>query len=296
MNKNRYLKKIFLVAMVVLIILSGFFLFFNKKKDKVNKIGFVKGSQTSLFKSNQQRYFNYCNSQEAISKAGTKEERGKCTWAWLKNGRIDLVEQDLKKYYFKSESDGPWWYIGTGYKSAQVMYFWVKAKDKLSEELISLFRNRVRDFHEQSINKNPNQAFQIMAAEYLYAENFDRNLEYKCKAANKWCQFSYDGRDYLAGQTYNSYQLTKDFLEKEINDLVKQKKYSRISSEIDSPSYTWSFVNGLLMLHETTNDAQLKNKARMALDMLFLDTGTQCVFKIIRHYNAAADAVVTQCG
>jgi len=281
LNKSfiqKYNKLITILLLVVFIIGVGYF------KDSIspNQLKSVKGEQTinaSFFEKNRQNYINYCSSQEAINKAGSKEESGKCSWAWLKQNRIDLLEKELKEYYLQPDSGELWWVVGTDYRPAQVMYFWIKAKDKLSEDLTRLLKNKVRDFHEQSISKNPNGAFQIMVAEYLYTEFFNRNLLYNCRSGNKWCVFNYNNHSYKTGKTYNTYQLSKDFLEKEIDDMVKQGKRSRIFAEIDSPSYTWSFLNGLLMLHETTKDKQLKNKARMALDMLFLDTGTQCIFK-----------------
>jgi len=268
---------IFLLLLFFLLTGKGFSL---KKNLTIANLSVIsRPESTTFFSYNKNRYFNYCSSQEAISKAGTQGEHGKCSWAWLKDGKFNLVVKELLDYYLEPEGNEMWHVTGTAYRPPQVMYFLVKLQGKVPTETIEKIKERAKAFHEQGASKNPNGAIQIMVADYLYAEYFDRNLPYHCANNDRWCSFTYNGRTYKNGKTYNTYQLAKDFLSYEIENFVKKDRATRLAPELDSPTYTWSFLNGLLMLYETTKDIQLKKMAKMALDMFFLDTGTNCIIE-----------------
>ncbi len=96
----------------------------------------------------------------------------------------------------------------------------------------------------------------------------------------KWAYaFSYNGRTYVPGYTYNSYELSRDMLYYVLDSYVVPGVY-----ELDSPSYTQIGLQALRTLYDFSarplqrlngkpdpEGLEMKKKAKMVLDLIMLD-------------------------
>ena len=105
---------------------------------------------------------------------------------------------------------------------------------------------------------------------YLGAlENKDVSMQYSVSGHDYG--FTYNGRTYATGQTYNAFELRRDWLYKWFDNVVNSAK-----TENDG-GYMLAPLGGLLLLHdfsERTNDPAgtvMKRKAKMMLDLILLD-------------------------
>ena len=79
-------------------------------------------------------------------------------------------------------------------------------------------------------------------------------------------EFTWDGRTYTPGGEYNAYELARDILYYHMYTWVTEG-----NDELDSPDYTRYIIHAFVTLHEFALDEEMKKRAKMTADFLFLE-------------------------
>lgn len=245
-------------------------------------------SQNTIFNQRKQLYLDKQEQGLRISAEGV--------WAWLENIKTKRMDPNTLVWDGAYQKSRPakdvihsiiqnWGTLWAGTESqpyppyehawrwatwsGNVLLFWIYRQygDVISNEdynfLETLYRGNAqsKDFVDQ---RQPNNAICDIVSRYLYAQ-LDKNLEvlYSKNAS----EFSWEGRSYKLGQTYNSYQLTRDWIYYAMDRWVRYG-----NNEFDSPDYTFVLINGFLSLYQFSLDEEMRNRAKMMIDFIFLES------------------------
>ncbi len=219
-------------------------------------------------------------------------------WAWLEklqNGEIN------GSTYYVTDVDGqskpvkdvihniiqcwgnPW--SGSGYptytwawkfgpQQSSIMLSWILWR--YSNEIQSSDRDFIynllnKDFRSRDFNvANPNSQIADMITRYLWSQdNQDVNVIYSYDPPpnQNIYEFTWEDRTYTPGQEYNSFALCRDRLHYTIYRWLHSG-----NGEFDSPVYTWCFVHCFSALYEWAKDPLMKQKAKMMVDFILLDS------------------------
>jgi hypothetical protein len=220
------------------------------------------------------------------------------TWAWLeklKLGQIDPSTYRIKDVdnvekpildvlhnvircwgtMWTQEGWSPYdtaWRFGEWYTSVTLVWILLKYSDVIypadKEFLVTLYNNyiRERDFSAGSENSRLNE----MVGRYLWAQyHKDAQVQwsYNPPPNTNIREFEWAGKTYVPGNVYSTYELSRDWLFLQMREWVNGG-----NAELDSPCYTWLFILSFTAVYEHTQDPVMKQKAKMTLDFLHLES------------------------
>jgi hypothetical protein len=219
-------------------------------------------------------------------------------WAWLeemKNGNLDAdqthatdIDGNVKPIseiihnmvrawgtqWYDSENYAPYgaWRYAEWTSSTALIWILFRYANQVSSEDLGfveqLYHNYIhsRDYSPGSENAQAHD----MVGRYLYAQyhqDVTAQWSYDPPLTRHMYTFEWEGRTYTPGQTYNSYELTRDWL---FYHMRKWVLYG--NGEFDSPNYTWSFIHSFITLYEFAEDPEIKKRAKMVVDFILLDS------------------------
>ncbi len=220
------------------------------------------------------------------------------TWAWLekiKLGKIDPytykvadvdgVQKNLIDVLhniircwgtmWTQEGYSPYdtaWRFGEWYTSVTEIWILLRYSDCIypadKQFLTTVYNNYIRekDFSAGSENSRLND----MVGRYLWAQyHKDAQVQwsYDPPVNDNIKSFAWNGKTYVPGSTYSTYELSRDWLFFEMEEWVRSG-----NAELDSPCYTWLFILAFTAVYEHSTDPVMKQKAKMTLDFLHLES------------------------
>jgi hypothetical protein len=246
----------------------------------------------------QEQVFQAKKSAYLASDGGTPTMYHERVWAWLeniKNGTytgshtvkdVDGVYRPASEVISKIircwgttwtsggyPTYGYAWYFGEWYANLALIWMYLEYNSVLSSSdrlfIQNVYNGAItsRDFSPGSENS---RMFD-MAGRYLWAQYYTGatvTWSYNPPPTDNIYAFSWGGRSYSPGGTYNSLQLATDWIY-----YFMDKWVSGGNAELDSPHYTWCLIYSYWALYEHALDPVMKRKARMMLDFLFLECG-----------------------
>jgi len=256
----------------------------------LNSICFVQ-AQESVFERKRREY---------LQNEGEPNLKYYCEkiWAWLE--KLKNNEINGQTYYVK-DVDGrskpvnevihniircwgnPWsgdggptytWAWKYGPQQSGVMLSWIlwQYGNVISQNDYNFIYNLLNDYFRRRDfgTGNPNSQIADVVVRYLWSQNNQsvRVLySYDPPPNQNIKTFTWEGRSYIPGQEYNSYELCRDLLNYTINVWVHSG-----CSEFDSPVYTWCYVHCFTALYEWAIDPVMKRKAKMITDLILLES------------------------
>jgi len=217
-------------------------------------------------------------------------------WAWLeniKNGQIDgntykvydvdgeersvnqVIHNIIRSWAtsWSSQSEYPpyghAWRWSFWFPSVTLFWIYQQYGDIISSTdlqfLEDLYRNYVqsKDFAPYQ----PNQCTHDMVGRYLYLQSHKSYDVVYSEPGNNVMEFEYEGRQYSLGNTYNAYQLARDWIFNHMEMSVKKGH-----AEFDSPDYTHALMHSYISLYQFAQDEEMKRRAKMMVDFYFLDS------------------------
>ena len=211
----------------------------------------------------------------------------KGVWAWLEGERRGLPDPMLggktRKQLISEAVDfiiGPGWYTGAlpGPNSAGRMYYGYyqdpatriisdadgeKLRQKLNEIGIGPANGRI----DSSWCAVANWHWPPLVGTYLYNSKVQNlgQLQYPTPDPEYHCppSFSYNGHSYIGGNYYDAKTLLRDYLEYEMDDMLRNGTEEDLSS-----AYYWYQVHAIALLYDFAPDASIRQKAKMLMDWL----------------------------
>lgn len=219
-------------------------------------------------------------------------------WAWLEAIKAGDMDPETDHVYdiddtYKPLGDvihniirgwGSMWYNDDEYapygawkyaewtSCTSLIWIMERYRNQIRSEDYDFVRNLFNGFI-QDRNFSPgseNSRMHDMVGRYLYSQDY-KDVEviwsYDPPPSDNVAPFTWDGRTYTPGQAYKAYDLARDWLFHHMHHTVY-----RGHGELDSPSYTWSFIHGFISLFEFADDPEMRQRAKMCTDFLFLES------------------------
>lgn len=159
------------------------------------------------------------------------------------------------------------WYSNTALISLYLGYNNViSPSDRLFIQNVYNGAIQSRDFSVGSENSQLHD----MVGKYLYSQyytNVKVFYSYNPPLNTNIYTFSWGGRTYLPGNQYSTFELTRDWIYYMMDKWVRDG-----NAELDSPTYTWTFIHSFCALYEFALDPVMKRKAKVMLDFLLLES------------------------
>lgn len=165
------------------------------------------------------------------------------------------------------------WFFGEWYSNLALIYMYLE----YNAELTSADRLFIQNVYNGAITSrdfgpgSENSRMFDMVGRYLWVQYYKSTnvtYSYNPPPTTNIYAFSWGGRSYTPGNTYNAYQLATDWIY-----YFMDKWVSSGNAELDSPHYTWCLFYAYWALYDHALDETMRRKARMMLDFLFLDSG-----------------------
>jgi hypothetical protein len=165
------------------------------------------------------------------------------------------------------------WRWGQWYTTTSLVWILLKYDNAISSA-DKLFLQNLYDSHISSKDfalGSENSRIHDMVGRYLYAQyrqNVNVVYSYNPALNDNIYSFSWRGRSYILGNTYNAYALARDWIQYHMDWWVRSG-----NRELDSPAYTWCFVHAFVALYEcAVYDPEMKRMAQMMVDFLLLES------------------------
>ena len=207
---------------------------------------------------------------------GSELEPDAAIWAWLENNdptKANDIYQILEVWRTIYWREG--WDL--------TLLYWMRILYQYEDRIDPAQRDLVRDqfddfirgnwaFHGGSLN---NRLFDFVVR-YLWSQNQPNvTVQYGEEPFNpavdpraQLDEFTYDGREYTLTNTYNSFELSRDWLYWTFDNLTTS---GNGNEELDS-EYTKTFITSLYTLYDFAINIEMKRRAKMMLDFLLLDS------------------------
>ncbi len=202
-------------------------------------------------------------------------------WAWLENNdpsRANDIYTTISDWARTGGVD-PGWDSGWHLYRLQLVRVLYQYRDRVDatlcgtvEDLLNYFIRSKYGFHVGTLN---NRLFDFVVR-YLWSQKYPNvTVQYSTgpfdpsiPARQQEDEFTYDGREYILGNTYNSLALARDWLYWTFDRLTTAGDGNE---EVDS-EYTKTFIISLYTLYDFVYDSEMKRKAKMMLDFILLDS------------------------
>ncbi len=200
-------------------------------------------------------------------------------WAWLTNNDQSKASQ------ISNIINNSWLINGWLAPNGAARLLLARALYQFPTRISSSDKTKIENqFHAMAYDDNgldifccctSNGAVTRKAAGYIYLQNHKDvnvvfpNITSNCGGEFYGKSYSYQGRTYLPGQSYNGYELCRDWLSVKFDEWVESGDWT---GEFDSSPYTEPLLLALLLLHDLAQDPEMKRKAKMMLDLILLDT------------------------
>jgi hypothetical protein len=164
------------------------------------------------------------------------------------------------------------WCFGEWYSNTALIWLYLGYNNVISPSdrlFIQNVYNGAIQSQDFSCGSENSQLFDRVG-KYLYAQYYpdvQSKYSYNPPLNQNIYAFSWEGRTYTPGNQYSAFQLTRDWIY-----YMMDKWVQKGNAELDSPHYTWTFINGFWALYEFALDPVMKRKARIMLDFLFLES------------------------
>lgn len=241
------------------------------------------GADGLTFEERRQRWLNNLPSPRSDM---SMELRRRYLLSWLEEGVYnDVVSEAIQDFVTG------YWLGGIRAQGGFAVMILLKYGGLISPEDAEAIHDRYLESIQQSeffTHRNPNKQVYAMVGTYLYTEYFDKSLEFPIYGyptrenpnslepsyENSWPEFSANGRNYdFGGGPYKAHQLARDWLMWAM-DTWYVKAGGVGPREFDSIDYSRAFVGSMALLWSFTpsSDPKLKRMAKMATDLMLLDS------------------------
>lgn len=207
-----------------------------------------------------------------------------CVFAWLENNNhkndakiIEIINMMLSNGDPRDGWQNGW--VNQSHPSIVTLLRIILGYSDVVEAISPGLVGRIKNQYSKSIGSselffpNPNGKIRGNVAMYLFAEHYEPDS--MVMYPNNWDennifpQFSYEGRTYVNGKKYRTLDLTRDWLQNTFDFWTNDRCSNQ---EFASVNYAPIFIDALALLYDYAKDKKIKEKARMTLDFLLLDS------------------------
>ena len=194
--------------------------------------------------------------------------------AWFANGTQEQRYAEVQAVV-NELLNGESWYGGNRANAviAAQLYFWYGNKLRNAEkfQIEARLKALVQDKYYFGIGTS-NTGLNCFTARYIMAQHDKNAVVVYNDVGNTFGppNFTYNGKTYTRGQTYNSYELSRDFIFYWMDQYINA---GYLHGELFSEIYGFHFLNCLVTLADTrmVQDAEMRKRARMISDFFLLE-------------------------